>query len=141
VKELLEREASVGMKTRNYYEGFQEKANQVKNDFVSFLIDAKRAGKRVIAYGAAAKGNTLINYAGIKPDLIPCVVDRSPSKQGKYLPGSRIPIVDETCIITEKPDYVVILPWNIRSEVTAQLAYIREWGGQFVTAVPLLEIF
>lgn len=139
VKELLDREAATGMKTRKYYGGFQEKANQVKDDFVSFLIEAKRAGKRVIAYGAAAKGNTLINYAGIRPDLIPCVVDRNPAKQGKYLPGSRIPIVDESCIMAEKPDYVVILPWNIRSEVMTQLAYIREWGGRFVTAVPTLE--
>lgn len=140
VKELMDREVATGMKTKEYYAGFQEKANQVKDDFVSFLIESKRAGKRVIAYGAAAKGNTLINYAGIRPDLIPCVVDRNPAKQGKYMPGSRIPIVDESCIMMEKPDYVVIIPWNIRDEVMTQLAYIREWGGQFVTAVPNLEV-
>lgn len=140
VKEMLEREATAGIKTEAYYAGFQEKADKVKNDLICFLIEAKRADKRVIAYGAAAKGNTLINYAGIRADLIPCVVDRNPAKQGKYLPGSRIPIVDESCIVASKPDYVVILPWNLREEVMTQLAYIREWGGQFVTAVPSLTI-
>ena len=140
VKEMLAREAITGMKTTAYYAGFQEKANKVKNDFINFLIKAKHAGKNVIAYGAAAKGNTLINYAGLRPDLITCVVDRNPAKQGKYLPGSRIPIVDETCISAGKPDYVVILPWNIRKEVMTQLEYIREWGGQFVTVVPSLEV-
>jgi SAM-dependent methyltransferase len=140
VTDILEKEATAGMKTEVYYAGFQKKADKVKDDFLSFLIDARRTGKKVIAYGAAAKGNTLINYAGIRPDLIPCVVDRNPAKQGKYLPGSRIPIVDESCILTDKPDYVVILPWNIREEVMTQLAYIREWGGQFVMAVPTLEV-
>ena len=140
VKEMLACEATAGMKTPAYYAGFQEKANKVKNDFKSFLIEAKRAGKSVAAYGAAAKGNTLINYAGIRPDLIPFVVDRNPAKQGKYLPGSRIPIVKESCIKSRKPDYVVILPWNLCNEVMTQLDYIREWGGQFVTAVPSLAI-
>jgi len=140
VKDLLDREEASGMKTKEYYSGFQEKADQVKDDFVNFLIAAKRTGKSVIAYGAAAKGNTLINYAGIRPNLIPYVVDRNPAKQGKFMPGSRIPIVDESYIVMEKPDYVVIFPWNIRDEIMAQLAYIREWGGQFVTAVPTLEI-
>jgi hypothetical protein len=137
---MLAREATAGMKTQIYYAGFQEQADKVKDDFVSFLIEAKQTNKSVIAYGAAAKGNTLINYAGIRTDLVPCVVDRNPAKQGKYLPGSRIPIVEETCILAEKPDYVVILPWNIRDEVMTQLAYIRGWGGQFVTAVPSLTI-
>lgn len=140
VKALLDREALSGMKTKEYYAGFQEKADQVKDDLVSFLIDAKRAGKRVIAYGAAAKGNTLINYAGIRPNLIPSVVDRNPAKQGKFMPGSRIPIVDESCIMESKPDYILIIPWNIRDEVMTQLSYIREWGGKFVTAVPSLYV-
>lgn len=140
VNEMLTRETMAGIRTQAYYAGFQKKAEKVKDDFVSFLIEAKRAGKSVIAYGAAAKGNTLINYAGIRPDLISRVVDRNPAKQGKYLPGSRIPIVDETCISTEKPDYVVVLPWNLCSEVISQLAYIREWGGEFVTAVPQICI-
>lgn len=137
---MLTRETLAGLKTQVYYTGFQEKANKLKNDFISFLIEAKRSGKSVMAYGAAAKGNTLINYAGIRSDLIPCVVDRNPAKQGKYMPGSRIPIVDETCIMAEKPDYMVILPWNLRDEVMMQLDYIRSWNGQFVTAVPSLRI-
>ncbi len=140
IKDILTNEAAAGITTREFYAGFQEKADRVKDDFINFLISAKHSGKRVVAYGAAAKGNTLINYAGIRPDLIPCVVDRNPAKQGKYLPGSRIPIVDESYIHSEKPDYVVILPWNLRSEVMIQLAYISEWGGRFVTAIPKLEV-
>jgi 2-polyprenyl-3-methyl-5-hydroxy-6-metoxy-1,4-benzoquinol methylase len=137
---LLEREARAGVMTDDYYRGFQPRADALKDDFLSFLIDAKRAGKRVGAYGAAAKGNTLLNYAGVRSDLLPWVVDRNPSKQGKYLPGSRIAIVDEARLRRERPDFVVILPWNLRVEVMAQLAYLRDWGGQFVTAVPRLEI-
>jgi hypothetical protein len=86
------------------------------------------------------KGNTLMNYAGIRPDLLPAVIDRNTAKQNKYMPGSRIPIVDEAFITQEKPDYVLILPWNLRNEVTEQLSYIREWGGKFVTAVPILDV-
>lgn len=137
---LLEREVQTGMREADYYAGFQDKANQVKNDFLTFLLDAKRQGKHVAAYGAAAKGNTLINYAGIRPDLISFVVDRNPAKQGKYMPGSRIPIVDESLLKQEKPDYVVILPWNLKAEVALQLEYVRPWGGKFVTAVPKLEV-
>lgn len=140
VNELLEREVAAGMKTQAFYSGFQRKADKLKDDFLSFLLQAKREYKSVIAYGAAAKGNTLINYAGIRPDLIPHVVDRNPAKKGKFLPGSRIPIVDESYITAEKPDYVVILPWNLRNEVMYQLDYIRQWGGRFVTAVPNLEV-
>lgn len=140
VSELLSREAFAGMKTEAYYADFQQSANHVKHDLVDFLIKAKREGKKVMAYGAAAKGNTLINYAGIRPDLLPFVVDRNPAKQNKYLPGSRIPIVDEIIIRQEKPDYVLILPWNLRQEVTEQLKYICEWGGQFVTSVPKLSV-
>lgn len=141
VKEMLEREETEGMKTRTYYADFQEKADKVKDDFTSFLIEVKRAGKSVIAYGAAAKGNTLINYAGIRPDLITYVVDRNPAKQGKYLPGSRIPIVGESCLLSGKPDYVVILPWNLRDEVMTQLDYVRKWGGKFAVAVPEMKVF
>ena len=123
-----------------FYAGFQSKADRVKNDFLSFLIEAKRAGKTVAGYGAAAKGNTLLNYAGVRPDLLPYVVDRNPAKQDKFLPGCRIPIVDEARLRQARPDYVVILPWNLREEVMGQLAYIREWGGQFVVAVPGIKI-
>ena len=93
------------------------------------------------AYGAAAKGNTLLNFAGVRPDLLPYVVDKNPAKQGQYLPGSRIPIVDEAHLRTHRPDRVLILPWNLRDEVAVQLDFVREWGGQFAVAVPRLEIF
>ena len=121
------------------YEGFQARADKVKDDFLAFLIEARRAGKQVAAYGAAAKGNTLMNYAGVRPDLIAFVVDRNPAKQGKFMPGSRIPIVAEERLRSERPDYIVILPWNLRDEVMQQLAYVRAWGGRFVTAVPRAE--
>jgi SAM-dependent methyltransferase len=140
VARLLAQETEAGITTPAFYSGFQARANKVKDDFVSFLITAKREGKSVAAYGAAAKGNTLLNYAGVRPDLLPYVVDRNPAKQHKFLPASRIPIVDEIQLQHTKPDYVVILPWNLRTEITAQLAYIREWGGQFVTAVPYLTV-
>lgn len=140
VEELLQREAGAGMLGADYYTGFQAKTDQVKNGFLGFLLEAKRQGKTVAAYGAAAKGNTLMNYAGIRPDLISFVVDRNPAKQGKYMPGSRIPILDEEKLKDAKPDYVVILPWNLRTEVMQQLEYTSTWGGCFVTAVPALRI-
>lgn len=140
VAHLLAVELDAGLTTPAYYEGFQSRADDVRDGIVTFLIEARRAGKRVGAYGAAAKGNTLLNYAGIRPGLLPWVVDRNPAKQGQYMPGSRIPIVDEARLQREKPDYVLILPWNLKAEVMSQLAYIREWGGQFVCAVPGLEV-
>jgi 2-polyprenyl-3-methyl-5-hydroxy-6-metoxy-1,4-benzoquinol methylase len=140
VTDLLAKENAARMNRAIYYQGFQDEADRVKNDFLSFLLAANKQGKKVAGYGAAAKGNTLMNYAGIRPDLISFVADRNPAKQNKYMPGSRIPIVDEAAIKRVKPDYIVILPWNLRNEVTEQLAYIREWGGMFVTAVPKLEV-
>lgn len=140
IYEILKREETIGMRTSAYYAGLQEQADKLKYDFISFLIEAKRGDKKIIAYGAAAKGNTLLNYAGIRQDLIPCVVDRNTAKQGKFLPGSRIPIYDDSCIFKQRPDYVVILPWNLSNEVIEQLDYIREWGGRFVTAIPSLKI-
>ncbi len=140
VMALLDEERAAGITNPRFYAGFQEKAIRVKNDLLTFLIDSKKSGKKVGAYGAAAKGNTLLNYAGIRPDLLPWVVDRSPAKQGQYLPGSRIPIVPEERISEERPDYIVILPWNLREEITNQLAYVREWGGKFVVAVPALRV-
>ena len=137
---LLQHEECAGISAAEYYTGFQACAEKVKDDFLTFLIEAKRQGKTVAAYGAAAKGNTLMNFAGIRPDLICFVVDKNPAKQGKYMPGSRIPIVSEEHLQEAQPDYVVILPWNLRDEITNQLAYIREWGGMFVTAVPVLEV-
>lgn len=140
ISKLLDREAAAGMTSAAFYEGFQDKANKVKNDLLFFMIEAQRAGKTVAGYGAAAKGNTLLNYAGVRPDLLSYVVDRNPAKQDKFLPGCRIPIVAEPRLKQTQPDYVLILPWNLRAEVMEQLAYIREWGGQFVTAVPSLKI-
>jgi SAM-dependent methyltransferase len=140
VDELLQREAHAGMTSAKYYAGFQTKTEKVKDDFLIFLLEAKRQRKTVVAYGAAAKGNTLMNYAGVRTDMISFVVDRNPAKQGKYMPGSRIPIVSEDRLQGLKPNYVVILPWNLKTEVIEQLSYIRSWGGQFVTAVPELRI-
>jgi SAM-dependent methyltransferase len=140
VTHLLDREIAAGMQTTGYYAGFQQRADHLKNDLLAFLIEARRLNKKVAAYGAAAKGNTLMNYAGIRPDLIDFVVDRNPAKQGKFMPGSRIPIVSEDHLRKKQPDYVILLPWNLRAELKAQLAYIEAWRGQFVTAVPKLEI-
>lgn len=140
VDALLAREAQAGLRALDGYAGFQDRTNRVKDDLLVFLLDAKRRNQRVAAYGAAAKGNTLMNYAGIRPDLIAFVADRNPAKQRKFMPGSRIPIVDEAHLQAAQPDYVVILPWNLKAEVMDQLAYIRAWGGQFVTAVPDLQV-
>lgn len=137
---LVTKERAAGISTSKFYAGFQDKADKVKNDFAAFLIGAKREGKKVAGYGAAAKGSTLLNYAGTRPDLLPYVVDRNPNKQGKILPGCRIPVVAEAHLRKERPDYVVILPWNLKKEVIDQLFYIRDWGGKFVTAVPSLTI-
>lgn len=137
---LMAKEATVGMLDLAWYSGFQRAADKLKDDVLRFLLEAKRNGKQAVGYGAAAKGNTLLNYAGVRPDLLPYVVDASPHKQGRYLPGSRIPVVCEDRIRETQPDYVLILPWNLREEIQAQLAYIREWGGRFVTAVPTLQV-
>ena len=127
------------METEAFYTGFQSRAEKVKDDFAAFLIDAKRKGLKVGAYGAAAKGNTLMNFAGTRPDLIPYVVDKAAAKQGKFMPGSRIPIVAPDHLDADKPDIIVILPWNIREEVMTQLSHARQWGAKFVTAVPELR--
>jgi len=139
VARMRETEEKAGMRAGAFYEGFQAAAERVRNDFVEYLIDCRRKGLKVAAYGAAAKGNTLLNFGGIKPDLIAFVVDRNPAKQGQYLPGSRIPVVDENRLKAEQPDRVVILPWNIETEIRAQLSYIIAWGGKFATAVPRLR--
>ncbi len=140
VDELLAHEVAQGMGRAEFYSGFQAAAELVKNDLLRFLVEARGKGMKVGAYGAAAKGNTLLNFAGIRPDLLPYVVDRNPAKQGSFMPGSRIPIVAEARLSADQPDMVLILPWNLKAEVVSQLAYIREWGGKFVTAVPHLEV-
>lgn len=141
VKAMLEREQAAGVNRIDFYKDFQINANRITNNFVDFLMQKHRLGKSVAGYGAAAKGNTLINYAGIRPHLLNYVVDRNPAKQGKYLPGSRIPIFDEDYLKEHQPDFVVILAWNLGAEIFNQLAYIREWGGNFVMAVPALKIY
>jgi SAM-dependent methyltransferase len=140
VDDLLSRETSAGMSSITFYQGFQEHAEKVKNEFMLFLIEQKKLGKVVVGYGAAAKGNTLLNFAGVKSDLIRYVVDRSPHKQNKFMPGSRIPIVSEDRLKLDKPDYVVIFPWNISGEVKTQLSYLTKSGTKFVVAVPNLQI-
>jgi hypothetical protein len=137
---LLAKEESKGMLTLAYYANFQQQALQVKLAMTEFLIQQKRKGATVAAYGAAAKGNTLLNYCGIKNDLISYVVDANPHKQGKFLPASHIPVMNEAHLKADKPDYVIILPWNLKEEITQQLAYIKEWGGRFVVPVPALQL-
>jgi SAM-dependent methyltransferase len=140
VARLLDAELQFGLRDLEVYRGFQVRADEVKYGLLSFLIEQKRAGKQVVAYGAAAKGNTLLNYAGVKPDLLAYVCDAAPSKQGKYLPGSHIPVYSPHKLKETQPDTVVILPWNIADEVIGHHGYVREWGGQFVKAVPALEV-
>tara|TARA_B100000315_G_C14582301_1_gene591135 strand:+ start:2149 stop:3372 length:1224 start_codon:yes stop_codon:yes gene_type:complete len=141
VNEQLQKEKDFGLLDMKTYGTFQQKAEKVKNELLSFLIEQKTEGNFVVGYGAAAKGNTLLNFGGIKPDLVSYVCDAAPSKQGKYLPGSNIPIFLPDIIKKEKPDYVLILPWNIVEEISKQLSFIRDWGGKFVTAVPEMHIF
>jgi hypothetical protein len=138
VGETIAQEAAAGMTSRAFYETLQPAAERIKDGLLAWLIEARSAGLKVAAYGAAAKGNTLLNFAGVRADLVRYVVDRSPGKQGRFLPGSRIPIVSEDHLRADKPDRVLILPWNLRTELEAQLAYVREWGGRLVAAVPEL---
>lgn len=140
VGDLLKKESDSGLLSFELYQKMQDKAHQLKNDFVGFLLEQKKNKKSVAAYGAAAKGNTLINYAGVRPDLISFVCDAAPAKQGKFMPGSHIPIYHPSELARRKPDFVIILPWNIANEVTQQYSYVKDWGAQFVVAVPELRI-
>jgi SAM-dependent methyltransferase len=140
VASLLARETAAGLTTSEAYTGLQQRATRIKNDLVVFLMERARLGETVAAYGAAAKGNTLLNYAGIRGDLLPYVVDRNPAKQGKFLPGSRIPILPTAVLTERRPDYLLILPWNIAAEVKQQNSGLAEQGTKFVTAVPSLEV-
>ncbi|MHA1724318.1 MAG: methyltransferase domain-containing protein [Promethearchaeota archaeon] len=140
VKNLYNKEFSKKMNSIKYYMNFQEKIDKIKNNFLQFLINQKLEGKNVIAYGAAAKGNTLLNYCGVKKDLISFVVDISPYKQGLFLPASHIPVVDESTILKVKPDFIVILPWNIKNEIMDQLSYTKKWGCKFVIPIPEVAI-
>lgn len=141
VTEMLERETRFGLSRLRTFSDFEQATQGLKNAFLKFLIEAKEDGKTVAAYGAAAKGNTFLNYAGIRPDLIEYVIDANPAKQHKFMPGSRIPILAQDYLQERKPDYIVILPWNLQTEISKQLEYTREWGAKFVTAIPQLRIF
>ena len=142
VQKMLDKEKSAGMDNLEYYSGFQAKVDKIKYNFWSFLIEAKKQNKTVVGYGAAAKGNTLINYCGLKGnDLINFVSDASPHKQKRLLPGSHIPVKHPDEIKNFKPDYVIIFPWNLKTEISEQLKNIREWDGKFVTFIPELNVF
>ena len=142
VAAMLEKEKAVGITTTEYYQDFQPRVDEIKYSLLSFLIEQRRAGKKVIGYGAAAKGNTMLNYAGVKGhDLIQFVIDAAPSKQGKYLPGSHIPVYTQEKIKEYKPDYIIILPWNLKEEIMSQLSYVSEWDCKFVVFIPSLQIY
>ena len=140
VHRLRDHEGSLGVTSPSFYAGFQKRADRIRDDLMGFLLDAKSRGHSVVGYGAAAKGNTLLNYAGVTTDLIAYVVDNNPAKQGMYLPGSHIPIVGEQRIVNDPPDFVLILPWNIRDEITRRLGSLDCWSGAVVTALPELRV-
>lgn len=140
VEAMLVLERQAGLLDLSAYRDFQSRADTIKDNLLAFLIEQKRAHKLVAAYGAAAKGNTLLNYAGVKPDLIQFVCDAAPAKQDKYLPGSHIPILHPHAIRDRRPDWVLVLPWNLRQEVEEQHGYLSQWGGKFITAIPELRI-
>ena len=140
VSVLLEEENQLGVTNLNYYIGFQQRAEKIRTELLAFLLKAKSEEKKICAYGAAAKGNTLLNYCNIKSNLISFVVDASPYKQGKYLPGSHIPVLNESELKKFHPDFIVILPWNIQDEIIRQLNYVRSWNSKFVLAIPSLKI-
>ena len=140
VNDTLTNEAQLGVHSLHYYQAFDSQVQSIKIGFLEFLKKAENSGKKVAAYGAAAKGNTLLNYTGVGVDAIPYVVDRNIEKQGKFLPGSHIPIVDEAHLKDDQPDFIVIFPWNIEDEVRNQLQYAKDWGASFVTTVPELVI-
>ncbi|MBL1215742.1 MAG: methyltransferase domain-containing protein [Ignavibacteriae bacterium] len=141
VKELLNKENEAGIYDMKYYNNFKEKVIKTKRDILSCLIDIKNKGNQIAGYGAPGKGNTLLNYCGIKTDFINFTVDRNPHKQNKFLPGSLIPIYSTEKIKEEKPDYVFILPWNLKEEIMEQLSYIREWDGKFIVPIPEVKIY
>lgn len=141
VGELRALEARAGLEKLENYAAFASRVSEVRCQLLEFLIGLKREGKSIAGYGAPAKGNTLLNFCGVRPDLLPFTVDRSPHKQGRFLPGTRIPIRQPETIFESRPDYVLILPWNLRDEIVENMAGVRDWGGRFVTAVPQLQVF
>jgi SAM-dependent methyltransferase len=141
MKELKSREEEIGLARMETYFTFSEKVKDTKRKLLSFLIETKQRGKTIAAYGAPGKGNTLLNYCGIRTDFLDYAVDRNPYKHGKFTPGTRIPIFHPDKIRETKPDYVFILPWNLKDEIMGQLAYIREWGGKFIVPIPEVKIY
>jgi 2-polyprenyl-3-methyl-5-hydroxy-6-metoxy-1,4-benzoquinol methylase len=139
VDQLRYLEVATGMMTLDWYRHFQPKVENIKHQLLRFLLESKQRGQRIGAYGAAAKGNTLFNFAGVRADLVPYVCDAAPSKQGHYLPGSRIPIYAPEHLRQDRPDWILLLPWNLQDELTQQLADAKTWGGRFVTAIPSLQ--
>ena len=140
IRDLLQQEKEAGMTSLAYYQQFEEQVKETKRALLTFLIEQKRAGKTIVGYGAPGKGNTLLNYCGIRTDFIDYTVDRNPHKQGNYLPGTRIPIYHPDKIAETKPDFVLILPWNLKQEISNQMAFIKDWGGQMVVPIPTVEI-
>ena len=141
VWELRIQELATGVCELGFYAAFAEQARETKRKLLEFLIAAKRAGKTVVGYGAPGKGNTLLNYCGIRTDFIDYTVDLNPHKQGNFLPGTRIPVLEPHHILETHPDYLLILPWNLREEIMTQMAYIRDWGGQFVVPIPEVKVY
>jgi hypothetical protein len=141
VDALRNEEIARGLTKIATYSDFEARVKETKRKLLQFLIDARNAGKTVVGYGAPGKGNTLLNYCGIRTDFLDYTVDRSPHKQGRYTPGTHIPILDPERIRVTRPDYVLILPWNLRTEISHQLAYIKEWGGKFVVPIPTVAVF
>jgi len=140
VASLKERESARGLNRLDAYGQFAERVLETKRKLLRFLVDAKQAGKRIVGYGAPGKGNTLLNYCGIRTDFLDYTVDRSPHKQGRFTPGTHIPILAPEQIALTKPDYLLLLPWNLKDEIMAQQSHIRSWGGRFVVPIPQVEV-
>ena len=140
VKSVLDAEAEAGLHTLEGHRGFAGAVFDIKRDLLGFLLAARAQGRRVVGYGAPGKGNTLLNHCGIRSDLVAYTVDRNPYKQGRFLPGTHLPIHSPERIARDRPDYVLVLPWNLRAEISAQLSYVREWGGRLVFPIPDLEV-
>jgi hypothetical protein len=140
IDKVLKKELDANLNRLEGYKNFQAKVDKIKYDLLTFLLKTKKQGNKVAAYGAAAKGNTLLNYCGVKKDLISFIVDKNPYKQNKFLPGSHIPIVSEDVLIKEKPEFIIIIPWNIKDEILNQLAYARKWNSKFITVIPKFAI-
>ena len=140
VKELRSREIGEGFDRMETYRAFGEQVRETKRKLLAFLIEAKAAGKTIVGYGAPGKGNTLLNYCGIRTDFLDFTVDRNPYKHGKFTPGTHIPILPPEALIAARPDYVLILPWNLETEIVNKMTIIREWGGKFVVPIPAVRI-